>query len=120
MAEGHIGDSQRLDGFVRLARDFRDSDDALHSPDVRKLGCAEDYIANGVDPRLSGLHPFVCLDEATLALNARLLQANVFGVRLAADSDQNLLRFDLLLPTVRAECYRYSRLRLLDFFNFGS
>src|SRR5205809_4392258 len=117
MAKSDIRYSKRVDGLVRLVRNFRNRNNALHATNVRQLRRSENDVANGVDARLGGLHPFVGLDEAALRLNPCLLQSNAVGVGLASDSDQNLFRFNLLLLAVGGERHRNSRFRLLDFLN---
>ena len=98
---GGAGDAVPVDGRGRLAGDVRHRDHAFHGCHVGQLRRASDDIADGVDTGLAGLLELVHFDEAAVELDLRVLEADVFRVRLAADGDQQLLGFDGLALAVR-------------------
>ena len=87
---------------------------------MRQLRRAQNNVADGVNARLGGFHPFAGFDEAAIGLNPRFFQSNVVGTRLAADGDQDFFRFNLLLLAVRAEGDGDSRFRFVDLLDFGA
>ena len=109
----------RIDRLACLARDLGHRDDAFHGADVRQLRRSQHDVADGVNAGLGGLHPAIGFDEAAVWLDLGLFQTDVFGARLAADRDQNLLRFDFLLFAIHAEGHGNSGLGLLDFSTFA-
>src|ERR1035438_2258870 len=68
-------------------------------------------------PGPPGLLPLVDLDEAAVELDARVLQADVFGVGLAADGYQQLLCFEgFLLAVLGGEREPHAGAGLFDIF----
>ena len=92
---GAGGDAVAPDGAEGAAGDVGDGDDAAHGADVGELRQAGDDVADGVDAGLGGLLGFVDLDEAAIELDFRLLDADAFGARCAADGDEDFLSFFL-------------------------
>ena len=90
-----------IDRHGRLAGHVRHRDHAFHGGDVRQLRRAGHHIADRVDARLAGLLVLVHLDEAAVEFDLGVLEPDVFGVRLAADGDQQRLGFHLFLLAVR-------------------
>src|ERR1700733_7820509 len=109
-----------IDGLAGLARNLRDRDQRFHGADVGELRRTQDNVANRINTGLGGMHPGIDLDEPSFRLDFRLLQANVFGAGLAADSDQDFLRFNLLLLAVDADRHSNTRFCLIDLLNFGA
>ena len=70
----------------------------LIAPDVGKLRQSGHDVADGVDAGLGGFLRLADLNEASVELDARLVDADVGSARGAAHGDQNLLGllFDLL------------------------
>src|SRR5581483_5279698 len=100
MAIGRIRDFVQIDWLVFFPGDLGNSNDSFHRADVRQLWRAQNDVADGVDARLIGLHPFIGFDKAALGFDAGFFQAGVVGVWLAADGDQDFFGFNLLLLTV--------------------
>src|SRR5271163_3317539 len=78
MAIGSTRDVFGIDRLARLACDLRDRDDRLHGADVGELRRAQHNVTDGIDARLGGLHPGICLDEAAVGLDLRALETHVF------------------------------------------
>ncbi len=86
-----------LIGVAGLPAMCADRDHAFGGGHVRQLRRARDDVADRVDARLAGALVLVHFDEAAVELDARAFQADVFGVRLAADGHQQRLGFDSFL-----------------------
>ena len=76
-------------------------------------------VADGVDAGLGGSHVFVGFDEAALDFDFGLLDADVFGARGAADCDQHLVGFQLLLLAIHGEGHGDAVFGALDGFDLG-
>src|SRR5690348_13499313 len=63
---------------------------------MRELRLPGDDIADRVELRLVGFHEAVRVDKAALDFRFRLLDADIFGERAAANRDQNFFRADRL------------------------
>jgi hypothetical protein len=100
MAIGCSGDVFGVDGLAGLAGDFADGDNPFHGADVRQLRRSEHDVADGIDAGFGGLHPGIHFDEAAVGLDFGAFEADVFGARLAADSDQDFFGVDFLLLAV--------------------
>src|ERR1035441_3641030 len=119
MAVGGVGDAQNVDRLGGLAGNVGDGDDTLHRAGVGQLRISHGDVTDGVDARLGGAHELVNLDEAALDLDLGLLDADVFGARGAADCDQDLVGFELLLLAVHGKRHRDAVLSALDLFDLG-
>ena len=83
-----------LIGVTGLPAMCADRDHALGRRDVRQLRRARDDIADGVNSRLAGALVGVHFDESAVEFDLRAFEADIFGVGLAADGDQQRFRFD--------------------------
>ena len=87
---GRAGNAILVDRDGRLAGHVIDRDHAFHGRDVRQLRRARDDVADRVDARFAGLLILIHLDEAAIEFDLGVLEADLLGVRLAADRDQQL------------------------------
>src|ERR1039457_2385480 len=97
---GGAGDAILVDRPDGFAGHVRDGDHAFHGRNVGKLRRAGHYVADGVDAGLAGLLVLVDLDETAVEIDLRAFEADVFGVGLAANRDEQGLGFELLLLAV--------------------
>ena len=98
---GAARDAVPIDRHGRLARHVRHRDHAFARGHMRQLRRSRHHVADGVDAGFGGLLVLIHLDEAAVQLDLGVLQADVFGVRLAAHGDQQLfaLRAASCLPS---------------------
>src|SRR6185437_1669083 len=88
---------------------------------MSQLGITGNDIADGINARLPGLHPFVYMNIATFGLDVGgFLQAYLLCIRPAPNGDKYLFRLKfLLLLALGREAYGHAGLRLFHLVDFG-
>src|SRR5271166_576599 len=119
MAVGRVGNARLVDRLGRFAGNVGDGDDAFHGSRVRQLRIAHGNISDGVDARFGGPHIFIGLDEATVDFDLRVFDTDVFRAGGAANRDQHLVGFELLLLAVHGKGHRYAVFSALDLLDLG-
>src|SRR5664279_1836906 len=119
MAVRRVGNPGLVDRLGRLAGNVRDGDDAFHGSGVGQLRIAHGNISDGVDTGFGGPHIFIGFHETSFELDFGLFDADVFGARGAADGDQHLVGFQLLLLAIYGEGHGHTVFGALDLFDLG-